>query len=300
MRKKIATLLVVILCLTLVGCGKGSKKGTESIEPTYTASEEVLKATPTSGVVQLDDVTLNVNLSEKIKDVIDALKNSADKDLYIFSEYNAKMLVSSGSTGSFTIYKNGTEYAYFYYWNNDIETVELADCYLSAVSINPEACSTFWIGGGLNLTPSNFTWDNFEEYVNSCGFKSGDADFSDSMQTCNVQSVYEDTSSGDSFKYLVNITYDKTHDVVNNNSTKTTYYQYCNYTIKFNKDTHECTGVSFDGVSTKGINQISVTVDKTSTDSGNSIPEETTESDTEIIDSTEGTETVEESTEMQK
>lgn len=296
MRKILSVLLIGVLSITLVGCGVGSSKGEKDSEPAFTLTDTVKNATPTSGYVQLDDIVLNVNLSTKIKDAVEAFNEGVDKDLYLFGDYNEKMLVSSGSSGSFLLTKNGQEYARLYYWNTSDTTEELKDCYLSSVTGVGTGAQYFWMGGGLNLSPSNITWDNFKDYMNESGFSEGDADFSSGLQNYHAQSVYEDTSSGDDFKYNVNVTYDTTHEVINNNATKTTYFQYCYYIIKFNKDTHECKAVTFGGVATKGSNSLNVTVNVPEPSS-----EDEAEENTEVVENTEDTEntvSIEDDTEL--
>lgn len=286
MKKKIIS-IGLIICMTLssimlTGCNKKSSK-TEVEEP-FKVLDECKNATPFSGVVQIDDIVTNVNLSQTIGELVAKIKDSKDKDLYGLSEYNEKMLVAPSSYGEFILYKNSVDYVKIHYWNRSNKTKVLADCYLSGIGIIDNNADNYWLGGGLNLKYSNFTWENVEEELRKYGFEMGNA--SNGNEMCYPCAVYQDTSRDNIFEYNLEITYDKKYNLndegsINNNQQESQsdtqqesteenegatvngymngndeYFQYSHYILTFDKNTQECIGVSYQGFGTKNISNM--------------------------------------------
>lgn len=249
-RKSILLIAVMLITVVLNGCG-GDAPSEEETRKAFTLMDECKKASPQSGVVQIDDIVTNVNLSTTASEFMDALGKGKDKDVYDISDYNKNMLVAPTSAGKFVIGKNAEDYIYVHFWNITEKTTTLEKCYICGIQNTAASSPNYWIGGGFSLDTSKYDWGNIIEELNAGGFKEGEA--SSTMEDLTPKGVYEDESSGTTFKYNLEITYDETFEsnIISNEDKTTSYFQYSHYIISFEQQTQKCIGIEFQGSTSK-------------------------------------------------
>lgn len=250
-RKCILLTLTFALMVSFFGCGKKNASNEAAFQPT----DEVLEATASSGVMQIDDIVLNVNMKSTVKEFMDSLAESRDASLFGLEEYNEQMLVAPGYSGKYKLSKSGEDYIDVTFWNKSDETVYLAECFVVDITPYATALPFFWFGGGMNFDTSSFNWDNFLERLEKAGFTEGVTDPS-SRDARSGSSVYKEASETTNFKYNITINYDEIYTIETTvNSDPPTYkaedyMQTITYILTFDKDTHACIGVQSQGFRT--------------------------------------------------
>lgn len=174
MEKKLAYLLVIIMMLGLIGCGKrddgadvqasdntsfkiqvdpiinrDDDSDTEEVdeeiveEPVkYSCMDEIKTASPDSGLVQIDDMLFQYG--SKFSEVASEIEQS---ECTYEAEYNVSSVVPAGEEVGIRFYKEGNQYFTICVENRESETVELNDCVVSSIrALNASMGNAYYAG----------------------------------------------------------------------------------------------------------------------------------------------------------
>lgn len=176
MRKRIVIITMVMLAVSVTGCGKkvnnedvqtdnetlvkvevtpinnkdkSSDDEEEQLDETtnelvkFDCKDEIKNASPDSGLIQIDDMLFRYGA--KFSEINDELINS--KCTYSSEEYNLSSIVLAGEEVTIRFNKNDDTYFMLSMKNQEAETVELGDCIVFSILCREDSTKSIYYAG---------------------------------------------------------------------------------------------------------------------------------------------------------